>query len=144
MDDYLPKPFRADELYNAVENLDSTLTIGTSNMEEQQEPTLDQEIALQTTGGDRDLAKVLLETCLEETPNILADAKTAVSEGRWSDARRCGHSMKSGFGAIGAMAASRLAKDLEFIETDVEETFSCAISAIEDEMKKLKNFASEL
>ena len=133
MDDHLPKPFKPDDLYAAVEQeLDATeMTDKNVNDTEATLPVLDRQVALETTGGDEDLAKILLDTCIEEAPKMLAEAKTAISERRFADARRVGHSLKSSFAAIGATAASAKSKELEFTEPDEVAPFESAIQAIE-------------
>ncbi|MEM9412341.1 MAG: ATP-binding protein, partial [Planctomycetota bacterium] len=137
MDGYIPKPFKADALYMAVEDTKLFDTDASSSSTEPNLPTLDKDVALQTTGGDVSLAQVLLETCLEESPKLVSQAKTAVVERRWTDAKRFGHSMKSSFGAVGAMAASKLSKQLESIDSEAEQPFTETLAAIEIELKKL-------
>lgn len=92
---------------------------------------IDKTAALEITGGDEELARELLEACLVESPKIIADAKSKVGEGDFVSARRCGHSLKSGFGAVGALAAAEAANQLEFCEADDAAQFETAIESVE-------------
>ena len=145
MDDYLPKPFNPEELYGAVERPDA-LTENTSfEMEKQdQVPVLDRDIALATTGGDQDLAQILLDTCIEETPKMLSAARTAVENSDWAAVRRSGHSMKSSFAAVGAMDASAKSKVLEFVEADDAAQFNSALDTIEHAFTALQGEAKQV
>ncbi len=100
-------------------------------------PVLDRESALETTAGDVELADLLLTTCIEDAPNIISSAKTAIAESDWGTARRSGHSLKSSFAAVGAMAASASSEKLEFEESDDAGSFSTAIASIEAAYDKL-------
>ena len=106
-------------------------------------PVIDEAEALATTGGDRELAQILRSTCLEETPNMIANAKAAIGNCDWIAARRCGHSMKSSFSAVGAMAAAAKAAELEFVKTDATDEFVTAIESIESEFQRLANRLTE-
>ena len=143
MDDHLPKPFRPEELYAAVEKSQMNTENQSSKNATQKPAVWDQAVALETTGGDPDLAKVLLDTCLEETPKIIQAANEAVESGNFADARRSGHSMKSGFGAVGAMHASKIAKELEFIEADDAEEFRSKLREIESAFSALQEKAQQ-
>jgi HPt (histidine-containing phosphotransfer) domain-containing protein len=98
---------------------------------------LDEAAALEATGGDSNLAKLLQSTCLEEAPKIILDAKTAVGNKDFESARRCGHSLKSSFGAIGAMAASAKSEGLEFLMSENAEDFRASLGQIEDALNQL-------
>ena len=130
MDDHLSKPFRPEDLYAAVESGQSEAE-ATTNENACGPAVWDQKVALETTGGDKDLANVLLETCLEETPNIIQAAYDAINENNFEVARRSGHSLKSSFAAVGAMSASATSKELEFIETDDPDLFRGTLQQIE-------------
>ena len=94
-------------------------------------PILDENAALETAGGDAELVNLLQETCLREAPNIIAQAKVAVSEQDWKTARRSGHSLRSSFSAVGAMAASAKSGEMEMVAEDDAGQFLSAIQAVE-------------
>lgn len=133
MDDHLPKPFKPDDLYAAVELKADTMQPAnkTDSDTNSSLPVLDKQVALETTGGDQELAKILLDTCIEEAPKMIAAAKTAIADSDWVVARRSGHSLKSSFGAIGAIAAAAKSKELEFTELDDQSAFESAIGEVE-------------
>ena len=142
MDEHLSKPFRPDDLYAAVEKAARSPKVMSELVNDSELPILDEAEAMATTGGDADLAEILRQTCLEETPKMIEEARSAVASNEWSVARRTGHSMKSSFGAIGAMAAAARAKELEFVESDSIEQFRSAISNVEREFRRLASHLS--
>ncbi len=94
-------------------------------------PVFDETAALETTGGDVELVDLLRETCLREAPNIIAQAKAAVAQQDWKTARRSGHSLRSSFGAVGAMAASAISGELEMVAEDDASLFLDTIESVE-------------
>jgi CheY-like chemotaxis protein len=138
MDGHLPKPFKPQDLYAAVEQYPAIESQRPHQSDSTQLGVLDRDVALSTTGGDKSLAAVLLETCMEETPKMIASARQSILDESWTDARRWGHSMKSSFGAIGALAAAACCKDLEFATTETTAHFQNALASIENEFQRLK------
>ena len=130
MDSHLVKPFKPAELFAAVEQwgveesaprspatsgLATPANEGTAESEDA--PILDPAAALRVTGGDAELARVLRDTCLEESPQIIDSARAAIQRRDWDTARRNGHSLKTSFSAIGAIAAAESARTLESLES---------------------------
>ena len=99
-------------------------------------PILNESAALENAAGDAELAKLLQSTCIEEAPKLIAEARKAMGEKDWKTARRCGHSLKSSFGAVGASAAAEQSEVLELLETDDLGQFDDAINAIESAFRK--------
>ena len=110
----------------AVENPNNNESESTNNL-----PVLDENAALETAGGDAELVALLQETCLREAPNIISQAKTAVSEQDWKTVRRSGHSLRSSFAAVGALAASSKSGEVEMVADDDANQFLSAIAAVE-------------
>ena len=138
MDGHLVKPFTPDELYAAVESYAADPeSISTGSKKPSPGPAqtldcyIDRQKALEATGGNEALAKVIFETCIEESPKILDEAKQAISEGDFATARRCGHSLKSSFGAIGATRAAEASEVLEFLESTEAQEFTEAVEQIQ-------------
>ena len=94
-------------------------------------PIIDESVAVNVAGGDASLARILLETCIDDAPNLIESAKTKVIAGDFDDARMCGHSLRSSFSAIGAMIAAETAMELEYCETNDVDMFNDAIKAVE-------------
>ncbi len=140
MDGYLIKPFKAAELYACVErghdDGSETAVNKDSLAQGSKAPVLDEEIALAVTGGDHQLAASLRETCLQEVPAILAQAREAIANNDLQTARRCGHSLKSGLRSIGAKSASAAAEQLEFASDD-HHGLSEAVNAVERAFREL-------
>jgi HPt (histidine-containing phosphotransfer) domain-containing protein len=105
--------------------------------DDQQPPILDEATALETAADDPELVDLLRTTCLQEAPKIIAQARQAVTDSDWKTARRSGHSLRSSFRAIGALAASEESGQLEEVELDNPEDFIAAIEVIETAMQKL-------
>ena len=139
MDGHLVKPFKPNELYATVER--SAVPQGnqqsTTKRSASDRPPIDRAVALAATGGNEELAKVLYETCLEESPKIVEQAKLAIADSDFPTARRCGHSLRSGFGAVGAMEAAKACESLEFLESDNPEDYNRAIEKIEKAFSKI-------
>ena len=100
-------------------------------------PVIDDTIALQRTGGDADLTKVLLETCVADVPNLLQTARQSVASGDYVSARRCGHSLRTSFSNVGAMAAATASQRLEFCTEESEPVFHAKIEAVEEAYRVL-------
>lgn len=134
MDSHLVKPFKPADLFAAVEK--SPVVEHKNAISDGSKPAagvslIDEQAALETTGGNRDLAKILLQTCIDETPAIFEQARKAIGADDFVTARRCGHSLKSSFGAVGAVSASQLADELEFCESTRREDFEERLEKIE-------------
>jgi CheY-like chemotaxis protein len=137
MDSHLIKPFKPADLYAAVERVPQRYVSDTCAEISDERQVLDESAALESTGGDAELTKLLQSTCVEEAPKIIAEAKTAVDQGDWITARRCGHSLKSSFGAIGAKAAAAKSQELENLASTDMNQFKSAIELIEATFQQL-------
>jgi HPt (histidine-containing phosphotransfer) domain-containing protein len=145
MNGHLVKPFSPQELYAAVESKASSAESEVSNVSiksAKANPTInssliDREKALEATGGNEELAKVILETCIEESPKILDEARRALANRDFKTARRCGHSLKSSFGAIGATKAAEASEVLEFLQSEDAKTYAEAVSNIQRSLDEL-------
>ncbi len=67
---------------------------------------------LQDTAG-ADFAKELVDTFLEDAPNMLADLRAALAAGDADTFRRAAHSLKSNSLTFGALALGQAARELE-------------------------------
>jgi HPt (histidine-containing phosphotransfer) domain-containing protein len=63
-------------------------------------------------GGDAELSE-LIDTFLEDAPQLLADMHQAVEQGDAAGLRLAAHSLKSNSADFGAMALSNLCRELE-------------------------------
>jgi signal transduction histidine kinase/DNA-binding NarL/FixJ family response regulator len=146
MDGHLVKPYKPAELYAVVEQ---SAGLGVPTVAERakdtasdaestgSKPELDREAALATAGGDADLAKLLLQACMIESPKIITRARQAVKESDFRTARRCGHSLRSSLAAVGAMQAAAKTERLEFCQSVESSDYFSAIDAIEKSVEKI-------
>lgn len=126
MDGHLVKPYKPNELYNAVENSANNDANPTHAV-----PVLDDAAALETAGGDAGLVDLLRETCLKETPTLIANAKLAIEQQDWKTVRRSAHSLRSSLGAIGALAASAESGEMEMLTADDAVEFLKRLQSVE-------------
>ena len=98
---------------------------------------MDKEAALETTGGDTELAHDLQVACMREAPKLIDAAKVAVEQGDWVAARRQGHSLRSSFGTIGAKAAEQCSQTLEQVAADDANDFNVAIESLANAYQQL-------
>ena len=71
-----------------------------------------------TTGAE--FAAELLDTFLEEAPGMLAELRSAGSEGQSERYRRAAHSLKSNANTFGAIRLATLAREIELKELSVD------------------------
>ena len=57
----------------------------------------------------------LIDTYLEETPQLIAAAQRALGDGNADDLRRAAHSIKSSSASFGVLSFSALARELEML-----------------------------
>ncbi|QEG24517.1 ATP-binding protein [Mariniblastus fucicola] len=144
MDGHLVKPFTPDELYAVVECQRRPHRKATTDNDRDRarRDVIDRDQALAATGGNVKLAEVLFETCMEESPKILEQAKQAIGQGDFVTTRRCGHSLRSSFGAIGATRAAAASEKLEFLESSDAEQYLNAVEEIELALGELERYAN--
>ena len=133
MDKHLVKPFTAEQLYTVVEGKTEGVAAVTEaeNPNSSNNPLIDREQALAATGGNEELAQTIFETCMEESPKIVDQAKQAIAKSDFETAKRCGHSLRSSFGSIGAKQAAEAAGVLEHLDSNSADEFRSAIVGIE-------------
>jgi signal transduction histidine kinase/DNA-binding response OmpR family regulator/HPt (histidine-containing phosphotransfer) domain-containing protein len=119
MNDYLAKPIRVHELVFAL-NKSQSLPMeaatpskkGTAPLEMAFDPAALDKL-LDLIGGDKEGLAELIGSFLSDTPNLLADLRRALATNDAELLRRAGHTIKSTSRDFGAMALSRLGKQLE-------------------------------
>ena len=68
---------------------------------------------LDSVGGDQDFLAELIDTYLEDAPNLLSTIQTALASGDTEALRRAAHSLKSNSANFGAQKLAQLCKELE-------------------------------
>ena len=116
MNDFLPKPIQ----FKALRDILEKWTNGTGNIAPKACETLpsstttfDWELLVNRLLGDEDLARQLVTTFLEETPNRIRQIKDSVSSSDWESAERNAHSLKSIAADLGGEDLRRIALEVE-------------------------------
>ncbi len=104
MDDYVPKPVRAEVLYGAVER---------GLFAEEGGSVIDLSYVLDTVDGDRALVAELVRQFIRDYPPSCGELREALNAGDFAKAERNAHSLKSVVGIFGAEKAQDLLTRLE-------------------------------
>ena len=114
MDDYLMKPIRAEQLFNALEKTNFSTNEKQMNAGE---PTasdhVDWNLAHRAVNHDVELLYQVVEAFLEEGPQLIETMSTSIAAGEWKQFQRAAHTLKSGLRMFGIAA---LAEDVERME----------------------------
>lgn len=102
--------------------------------------------ALKVSVGE-DYIGVMLETFLEETPQLMADMHRSLSANDADTFRRAAHSMKSNAATFGATRLSELAKELEIMAkagtlSEVGDRLKVLEEALQSASKEIRDFAA--
>ncbi len=104
MDDYVPKPVRAEALFAAVERwLPNSENVS----------AIDLNYVLQSVNGDRPLLQELAGQFIRETPSMRDELRSALHSRDLLQVERIAHSLKSVVGIFGAKRAETLLQTLE-------------------------------
>jgi CheY-like chemotaxis protein/HPt (histidine-containing phosphotransfer) domain-containing protein len=115
MDGYIPKPVRARELYQMIEDLAPPPAAWEREPDPMADPTngLDWSAALEYVGGDYNLLAELVQLSLAECPRWLAALRRAIAERNIMEAVRMAHNLKGAMKHFGARDAWETAERLE-------------------------------
>jgi len=167
MDDFVTKPFRANELYRAVESVspasrdrapeaqspppseravepESTVPQDKEIEPElpagdEVEPCLDWEAALKNLEGDEQLLFELSEMFLDQCPALMTEIEGAISADEAENLRRAAHSLKGSARVIGGQAVAVAALALENIGRDARfEEARPAFNTLEAKVSELQ------
>ena len=99
---------------------------------------------LQAAAGAEFVAE-LVDTFLEEAPQMLAELRRALAEGNADRFRRAAHSLKSNGNTFGARAFAAMAKDLELGGmTPVQAASGKPLDALASEYARVASALTEL
>jgi signal transduction histidine kinase/DNA-binding response OmpR family regulator len=115
MDGYVSKPFRAEELYAAIENFDTPLPTShdaTSQRAGGSGP-IDREAALAVTGGSVELLAEIATIFLEEYPGLMDTIEAGFASDDLGSVERASHRLKGSLGMLAARPAQEAAGILE-------------------------------
>jgi HPt (histidine-containing phosphotransfer) domain-containing protein len=68
---------------------------------------------LESVGGDREFLGELIQTFFDDTPGLFATLHAALAAQNSEEFRRAAHSLKSNSASFGAMALSKISKEME-------------------------------
>jgi two-component system, sensor histidine kinase and response regulator len=114
MDDYLMKPIRAEQLFQALEKISFSTNEKQMNASE---PTasdhVDWDLAHRAVNHDEELLHQVVEAFLEEGPQLIETMRKSIDSAEWKQFQRAAHTLKSGLRMFGIAA---LAEDVERME----------------------------
>jgi HPt (histidine-containing phosphotransfer) domain-containing protein len=115
LDDYVPKPVRAEELYAAIERVAARFGIEPrpERPAESPAPVIDEPALMAGIRGDEKLLRELIDLFLEDSAAMLSEMEEAIDGG---DAPRLASSAHAFIGSLGNFAARRAftrARELE-------------------------------
>jgi len=121
MDDYVSKPVRPAELFDAIEkglrNLGKSPQGAGEQAMEEKEPAdaqvFDTTILEERLEGDREMIRMVLDMFREESSTIMESIEKAVAAGESGEAGGLGHSLKGAAGNVGALAVQEIALAVE-------------------------------
>ena len=143
-DDYLSKPIRPGELFQAIENFANSPSAPTAaGPAEPDAPAVDFTAALESLGGDRELFNEITRIFLDDAPRKREEIKAAINRRDAQAIRRIAHGLK---GASTHFVAPRLvaaAERLEFLGksedlTGADDAFAVLESALDRVLRDLE------
>ncbi len=109
MDDYVSKPIRSRELFDAIERVvgpasspHETAPAARAADPAERVPIIDWDAALRSVNGDRNLLRDLAEAFLIESPQRVAEIRRALADGDAVSLRRAAHTIKGSARYFGA------------------------------------------
>jgi len=150
MDDYLPKPIRARELYDAVEAWGPTTPEITPAADEirqgadESKPVADgstpwnEREALAHSGSSPEVLRELVDIFLSHAPVLLGEVRTALADGDADTLRRAAHTLKGSAAVFAAEPAVQAALAVETLGREGRmEAAEPAVSTLEREVQRL-------
>jgi CheY-like chemotaxis protein/anti-sigma regulatory factor (Ser/Thr protein kinase) len=145
MDDYVSKPIRVEELFEAIERVlppppESDVTTRLA---------LDRATALTKVRNKPELLKDLIRIFLEDGPKYMDDMKRGLAERDGPTLSRAGHTIKGSSAYLGAEVVNKLAAKIEMLGSEGRfDEATLAVKDMEREMGRLKTelekFSTEL
>jgi len=142
MDAIVTKPFRAAELYRAVEGVAPLSKAGDTepvqSTADDAVTCLDWEEALDHLEGDENLLIELVGIYSEQCPKLIAEIEEAIAGGEAAELRRAAHTLKGSANIVGGRAMSAAALKLEHIGRDGKfDTADSALKALKEKIAEL-------
>jgi signal transduction histidine kinase/DNA-binding response OmpR family regulator len=146
MDDYISKPVRVEELMEALGKCSSNQRASESvnQGEFTAAGAIDAAVLEKFRAMMGEAATELVGLFLEDTPNLLADLREAVSQGGAEGLQRAAHTLKSSSASLGAMGLSTLCQELEGMgRAGTLEGAAEKVAQVEAEYERVKDVLEE-
>ncbi len=139
MDEFIPKPIQSRTLLRLIETFaNGRAPAGEPEMHPVSSGDMDESSFLLIVGGDRALARELVEIFLEELPPRLREIRSAVEQGDPVRLRFAAHALKGSAGAITATRVASAAGCLEKMARDEKlEDAAEALGTLENDVDRL-------
>jgi two-component system sensor histidine kinase/response regulator len=144
MDDYVAKPIRSQELFDAIERVVAKgvrrpESSSNSNHVSSKASIVDWTEALNSVNGDPLFLKELIEAFLQEYPKHLAEIHQALADGDAATLRRAAHTIKGSARYFGAHETHQRAERLEMIGKSGDLTDApAALAELEEALDRLR------
>ncbi|MTI95875.1 MAG: response regulator [Firmicutes bacterium] len=140
MDDFLPKPINAPDLYAAIEKAVSTTSMSKEPLEMPPIEFSDNHIL-----ADKDLLTEVLTIFLEEAETDIENARAQIKNGNREELARSAHALKGELGNLSAWQGYREAKRLESMARHAEFSLLAEIlNTLEAEIERIKQYRDSL
>ena len=146
MDDYVPKPIRAGQLFDAIGALVGSPSVP-KHVPQSAPPVegpIDWSQALESVEGDHDLLKQVAEAFLAESPSLVGKIRQALPDADRDALRIAAHTLKGQFRCFGAGSAFDHASQLEQMgHTGDLGDAGAVFSLLEEETRQLVSLLRE-
>jgi CheY-like chemotaxis protein/HPt (histidine-containing phosphotransfer) domain-containing protein len=151
MDDYISKPIRVEALVEALERSSANVQVRRANQAgvELETPAVRPQAYLDpaaldnlrdTAGGDPTFLAELIDTFLEDAPQLLDDLRQALAEKNPASVRLAAHSLKSNGAEFGATTFADLCLQLEMLGKSGQLAGAEALlTHVKEEFEKVKS-----
>jgi PAS domain S-box-containing protein len=116
-DDYLTKPIRTSELFEAVDRLENAKSsVDVASIRDPKAPDVnafDIDAALKRVEGDRELLDEIVRIFAGQCPKTMTEIRNAIRAADLTSLERAAHSLKGSAANLGATAVMRSAEELE-------------------------------
>jgi CheY-like chemotaxis protein len=150
INDIIVKPFKSDTIKNILEKWSTVMetanlaSITNINVEINKESAWDKQSFTETVAGDMALAESIINSFIEQTDKIIADAKKAIGECDFTELRAASHSLCGSSGTISATKLAEYAKRLNQ-SAKAEDIASCNfdLNEFEHEYEVFKSLSKD-
>jgi PAS domain S-box-containing protein len=114
MDEYLAKPIRSHELFEALGRLSPAVEVQAPMAQpEDKDAVFDRDKALAAAEGDWELLRELAQIFAAQSPLLLEEIRQAIADGNARILEQAAHRLKGSVGSLGATSAWQTAEELE-------------------------------